>query len=59
MCKAGKKEAQAKAVKSWLDYALSDGQKVAPSIQYAPLPGPLLAAAKKKVAGLQCNGKAL
>jgi len=59
MCKAGEKQAQAKGVKTWLDYALGDGQKVAPSIQYAPLPAPLLAAAKKKVAGLQCNGKAL
>jgi phosphate transport system substrate-binding protein len=58
-CKAGKKQAQAKAVKTWLDYALGAGQKVAPEIQYAPLPAPLLSAAKEKVAGLQCNGKAL
>jgi phosphate transport system substrate-binding protein len=59
MCKAGKKQAQAKAVKTWLDYALGDGQKVAPQIQYAPLPAPLLSKAKAKVSALQCNGKAL
>src|SRR3954452_16734027 len=59
MCKAGKKESQAKSVETWLDYALGPGQKVAPEIQYAPLPAPLLEKAKAKVAGLQCNGKAL
>jgi phosphate transport system substrate-binding protein len=59
MCKAGKKENQAKAVKRWLDYAVGKGQEVAPELQYAPLPGPLLAAAKQKVSSLTCNGKAL
>jgi phosphate transport system substrate-binding protein len=59
MCKAGEKPAKAKAVKAWLDYALGPGQKVAPEIQYAPLPSSILAPAKQKVAGLTCNGKAL
>jgi len=58
-CKAGKNQAEAKRVKSWLDYALGDGQKVAPSIQYAPLPANILAKAKAKVAALTCNGSPL
>ncbi len=57
MCKAGLKPKQAKLVKNWLGYVTGDGQKVAPSIQYAPLPGPLSTKAKAKVASLQCNGK--
>lgn len=57
MCKAGLTPKKAKAVKAWLTYATGDGQKVAPSIQYGPLPGPLLTKAKAKVSGLQCNGK--
>ena len=40
MCKAGLSEATAKDVKIWLDYALGDGQAVAPELQYAPLPAP-------------------
>ena len=59
MCKAGQSESQANKVKAWLDYALGDGQKVAPSIQYAPLPANILAQAKVKVAGLLCNGSKL
>jgi phosphate transport system substrate-binding protein len=57
MCKAGLTPKKAKLVKAWLDYATGDGQKVAPQIQYGPLPAPLLKQAKAKVAGLQCNGK--
>ncbi len=59
MCKAGLSEAKATDVKLWLDYALGDGQAVAPDLQYAPLPAPVLAASKAKVAGLQCNGAPL
>jgi phosphate transport system substrate-binding protein len=59
MCKAGVKANEAKLTKSWLNYALGDGQKVAPELQYAPLPAPILAKAKAKVAGLQCNGAGL
>jgi phosphate transport system substrate-binding protein len=58
-CKAGLSAAKAKVLKSWLDYALTDGQKVAPELQYAPLPAPILAKAKAKVAGLECNGSPL
>ncbi|MGI8845578.1 MAG: phosphate ABC transporter substrate-binding protein PstS [Thermoleophilaceae bacterium] len=57
MCKAGMAPAKAKLVKAWLGYATGDGQKVAPKIQYGPLPSALLSKAKAKVAGLQCNGK--
>jgi phosphate transport system substrate-binding protein len=58
MCKAGISEGTAKNVVKFLDYGLSSaGQKVAESIQYAADPPSLLAAAKKQVAGLECNGK--
>jgi phosphate transport system substrate-binding protein len=59
MCAAGMSQSKAKLVKSWLDYALGEGQKVAPEIQYAPLPASVLAKAKQKVAGLACNGQPL
>jgi phosphate transport system substrate-binding protein len=55
-CKSGIKPATAKLVKSWLDYALGDGQKVAPELQYAPLPDAIKQKAQAKVDGLQCNG---
>jgi phosphate transport system substrate-binding protein len=56
MCKSGISAANAKDTKAWLDYALGDGQKIAPELQYAPLPAPILQKAKAKVDGLQCNG---
>ena len=59
MCKAGIAKKRATAVKGWLDYALGGGQKVAPELQYAPLPSKLLAGAKSKVTGFKCNGSAL
>jgi phosphate transport system substrate-binding protein len=59
MCKAGLSQSKAKLVKSWLDYALGDGQAVAPELKYAPLPAAIKAKAEAKVAGLQCNGSPL
>ena len=59
MCKAGLTAQKAKLVKSWLNYALGPGQQVAPELQYAPLPDSVLAKAKAKVDGLQCNGQAI
>lgn len=59
LCKAGLKEATAKNVKVWLDYALGDGQAKASELNYGPLPASILEKAKAKVAGLQCNGAAL
>jgi phosphate transport system substrate-binding protein len=58
-CKAGIKQQAAKLVKSWLSYALGDGQKSAPQLQYAPLPDPIRQKAQAKVDGLQCNGQPL
>jgi phosphate transport system substrate-binding protein len=58
-CKAGIKPETAKLVKSWLDYALGDGQAVAPELQYAPLPDPIKQKAQAKVDGLVCNGSAI
>ena len=55
----GIKAGTAKLVKSWLDYALGDGQKVAPELQYAPLPDPIRQKAQAKVDALQCNGTAI
>jgi phosphate transport system substrate-binding protein len=55
-CKAGLSEAKAGLLKDWLDYALGDGQKVAPELKYAPLPGPILAKAKAAAGTLTCNG---
>ncbi|HEY3019561.1 MAG TPA: phosphate ABC transporter substrate-binding protein PstS [Solirubrobacteraceae bacterium] len=59
LCKAGMSKGEAKRVKTWLEYATGGGQKVAPQLEYAPLPSAVLAKAKAKVAGLQCNGAAL
>jgi phosphate transport system substrate-binding protein len=58
-CKAGIKPATAKLVKSWLDYALGDGQKLAGELQYAALPAPIQQKAQAKIDALQCNGTAI
>jgi phosphate transport system substrate-binding protein len=59
MCKAGMAENKAEIVKSWLDYAMTDGQKVAPELEYAPLPDAIHQQAQAKVDGLRCNGRPL
>jgi phosphate transport system substrate-binding protein len=59
MCKAGESRQKAKAVVSWLRYGLGAGQKVAPQLQYAPLPAAIRKQAEAKVAGLTCNGSPL
>lgn len=46
-------------LKGWLDYALGEGQKVAPDLQFAPLPAAVLAKAKAAVASMTCDGKAI
>jgi phosphate transport system substrate-binding protein len=58
-CKAGIKSDTAKLVKDWLNFGLSDGQKVAPQLQYAPLPDNIKSKAQAAVDGLQCNGQAI
>jgi phosphate transport system substrate-binding protein len=59
LCKAGLSKDTAQRVRNWLTYALGDGQSVAPSLQYAPLPSAILSKAKAKVDGLACNGSPL
>jgi phosphate transport system substrate-binding protein len=59
MCKAGVSPGQAKLVKSWLNYALGAGQKVAPELEYAALPDAIRQQAQAKIDGLQCNGQAI
>jgi phosphate transport system substrate-binding protein len=59
LCKAGLNSGEAKRVKAWLQYATEGGQKVAPQLEYAPLPSSVLGKAKAKVSGLQCNGQAI
>lgn len=59
MCRAGVIKPKAERVFNFLNYAVGAGQKVAPELQYAPLPASLDARAKAKVAGLRCNGSPL
>ncbi|MDX6697051.1 MAG: phosphate transport system substrate-binding protein [Solirubrobacteraceae bacterium] len=59
MCKAGVSKDKAQRVVNWLNYAEGDGQKVAPELQYAPLPAQLHQLAQAKVDGLVCNGAPL
>jgi phosphate transport system substrate-binding protein len=59
VCKGGMSQQNAKALKSFLDYALGPGQQVAKQLFYAPLPAPLLSKAKAQVSKLQCNGSPL
>jgi phosphate transport system substrate-binding protein len=59
MCKAGIAKDRAQRVVNWLNYAVGDGQKVAPELQYAPLTSDLDAKSKAKVDGLVCNGSPL
>jgi phosphate transport system substrate-binding protein len=56
MCKAGKSESTAKAVKQFVDYGLGDGQSVLGQLQYAQLPDAVLAKSKEAASSLQCNG---
>jgi phosphate transport system substrate-binding protein len=59
VCKAGADEAKARTLKTWLDYALGEGQPVAQQLQYAPLPDALKRKAQAKVDSLRCNGQAI
>ncbi len=58
-CRAGMTAERAGLLKGWLDYALGEGQKVAPDLQFAPLPAAVLAKAKAAVASMTCDGKAI
>ena len=56
MCKAGRSQGTAKAVKQFVDYGLGDGQDVLGQLQYAKLPPAVLSKAKEAASGLQCDG---
>jgi phosphate transport system substrate-binding protein len=59
LCKAGKSEKTAENVVNFLEYGLGEGQQVAEKLNYAGLSPELLEASQAKVAGLECNGKAI
>jgi phosphate transport system substrate-binding protein len=59
MCKAGKKDDEAKNTQAWLSFVLGDGQESMKQIQYAPLPSDMLSKAKEQVSGMECNGSAM
>jgi phosphate transport system substrate-binding protein len=57
MCKAGLDQTTAENVVGWINYALGEGQSIAPQLEYAPLPDNILKADQENVAGLECNGQ--
>jgi phosphate transport system substrate-binding protein len=59
LCAGGMSKANAQAMKTFLNYGLSDGQNVAKQLFYAPLPASLLAKSKEQVTKLQCSGAPL
>ena len=59
MCKAGITPDRAQRVVNWLHYALTAGQRVAPELQYAPLPDAVLVPARAAAAAEVCDGKPL
>jgi phosphate transport system substrate-binding protein len=59
VCKAGMKQSDAKALATFLNYGLGEGQSSLSQLFYAKLPAPLLAKAKAVAGQLTCNGSAL
>ena len=45
-------KAKGTAIKVWLDYLLTEGQRIAPSLDYAALPADMQKAAKDQLAKL-------
>jgi phosphate transport system substrate-binding protein len=58
-CKSGLSKQVATNLKAWFDYALGDGQSVAPQLQYAALPPEIKTKAQAKVDSMTCNGAAI
>jgi len=58
-CKAGMKQSDAKALGTFLDYGLGEGQSSLGQLFYAKLPAPLLAKSKAAAQSLTCNGSAI
>jgi phosphate transport system substrate-binding protein len=59
VCKAGMKQSDAKALATFLDYGLGEGQSSLSQLFYAKLPAPLLAKAKAAASSITCNGSAI
>ena len=59
VCKSGMSAGDAKALKAFLDYGLTQGQGVAKQLFYAPLPSALLDKSKAQIDKIQCNGSAI
>jgi phosphate transport system substrate-binding protein len=59
VCKAGMKQSDAKALGTFLNYGLGEGQASLGQLFYAKLPAPLLAKAKSAAQSVTCNGSAL
>jgi phosphate transport system substrate-binding protein len=57
MCKAGRSQGTASAVKKFIDYGLGAGQDVLGQLQYAKLPAAVLSKAKEAAGTLTCNGQ--
>jgi phosphate transport system substrate-binding protein len=57
MCKAGKSQGTASAVKKFIDYGLGAGQDVLGQLQYAKLPAAVLSKATAAAGTLTCNGQ--
>jgi len=56
-CKAGISKDTVGSLKAWLTYILGDGQRIAPQLEYAPLPASIQSRAQAKVDALVCNGQ--
>jgi phosphate transport system substrate-binding protein len=59
VCKAGMKQGDAKALGTFLDYGLGEGQASLDQLFYAKLPAALLAKSKAAAQSVTCNGSPL
>ncbi len=59
VCTSGMSAGNAKALKAFLNYGLTQGQDVAKQLFYAPLPSPLLSKSKAQIDKIRCNGSAI
>jgi phosphate transport system substrate-binding protein len=59
VCKAGATASEAKGLKAFVTYGLTDGQDIAKQLSYAPLPSSLKSKAMSAVSKLKCNGSAV
>jgi phosphate transport system substrate-binding protein len=57
VCRAGIAKGTAGYLKAWLTYILGDGQRIAPQLEYAPLPASIRSQAQARVDALTCDGQ--